>query len=444
MIYDWITSKSNDLDTLFENKIESNKPIRILEKDKFGEVNTPSILINELLDHLPKNVWTNPELTWLDPAAGTGNFPMMIYYRLFTSLAKHFPNKKTRHNHIIEKMLYMVEINPSSAKELYEIFGPNANIYKHDFLLIDSSKSRFLDKYDIIIGNPPYQTTKTHKYVGSVGNKTLWDKFILKSFEMLASDGFLAFITPNSWRRPESKLYEIMTKDHQLLFLHIYGKKDGLEIFKAQTRFDIYIITGNTPTASKPILLNTGNLPIILKDKDKQPILLIDEKGIVHKDFDIASWPFLPNYNFANIKKLLVRPGEHGYDVLYDSSMYDARKLTKNKTKKFKYPIVHTITKKGLGLRYSQKRPQKMAKVLLNFNELQYPYNDYKGEYGMSQLTFGLPIKSRSEGDKLVKMINSPMFKEIIKATKWSSFQTDYRMFKQYRKPTVSLYEPSL
>jgi hypothetical protein len=425
MIYDWITSKSNDLDTLFETKIESNKPIRILEKDKFGEVNTPSILINELLDNLPKNIWTNPELTWLDPAAGTGNFPMMIYYRLFTSLAKHFPNKKTRHNHIIEKMLYMVEINPSSAKELYEIFGPNANIYKHDFLLIDSSKSRFLDKYDIIIGNPPYQTTKTKKYVGSVGNKTLWDKFILKSFEMLASDGFLAFITPNSWRRPESKLYEIMTKEHQLLFLHIYGKKDGLEIFKAQTRFDCYIITGNAHTASKPILL-------------------IDEKGIVHKDFDIASWPFLPNYNFANIKKLLTKPGEHGYDVLYDSSMYDARKLTKNKTKKFKYPIVHTITKKGLGLRYSQKRPEKKAKVLLNFNELQYPYNDYKGEYGMSQLTFGLPIKSKGEGDKIVKMINSPMFKEIIKATKWSSFQTDYRMFKQYRKPTVSLYEPSL
>ena len=117
--------------------------------------------------------------------------------------------------------------------------------------------------------------------------------------------------------------------------------------------------------------------------------------------------------------------------------MYDARKLTKNKTKKFKYPIVHTITKKGLGLRYSQKRPEKRAKVLLNFNELQYPYNDYKGEYGMSQLTFGLPIKTKGEGDKIVKMINTPMFKEIIKATKWTSFQTDYRMFRQYRKPTV-------
>ena len=435
MIFDWTLPNIID-------KIESTKQIRVLEKDKFGEVNTPIILINELLDHLPKNVWTNPKLTWLDPAAGTGNFPMMIYYRLFAGLAKPFPNKRTRHNHIVENMLYMVEINPGPVKKLYEIFGPNANIVQHDFLTIDSSG--FLDKYDIIIGNPPYQTTKTKKYIGSAGNKTLWDKFILKSFDQIAENGFLAFITPNSWRRPESKLYEIMTKEHQLLFLHIYGKKDGQMLFGAQTRFDTYIITGNphtgkTHTASKPILSTTGNAHTTSK-----PILLIDEKGIVHKDFDIASWPFLPNYNFANIKKLLVRPGEPGYDVIYDSSMYDARKLSKNKTKKFKYPIVHTITKKGLGLRYSQKRPQRKAKVLLNFNEIQYPYNDYRGEYGMSQLTFGLPIKSRAEGDRIVKMINSPMFKEIIKATKWTSFQTDYRMFKQLQGTKVPLYEPSL
>jgi len=416
MIYESTLNHNSAKHNKIAHQIEDNLNIRTLEKNKFGEVGTPQILIDELLDHLPKNVWTNSSLTWLDPAAGMGNFTMLIYERLFAGLAKEFPNTKTRHNHIVEKMLYMVEINKSSTKKLFEIFGKNANIRLGDFLQSTSRDKDLLQQqqYDIIIGNPPYQSTKKHKYVGSVGGKTLWDKFIIQSLSQLKPDGFLAFITPNSWRRPESKLYEIMTKDNQLLFLHIYGKKDGLEIFKAQTRFDCYVLRHtNTP---------------------EYTTLLIDEKGIVHQDFNISSWPFLPNYNFANIKKLLAKPGEPRQNIIYDSSMYDARKLTKNKTKKFKYPIVHTITKKGLGLRYSQKKvPDNRSKVLLNFNEQQYPYNDYDGKYGMSQLTFGLPIKTKTEGDRIIDMVNTEEFKEIIKATKWSAFQTDYRMFKQFK-----------
>ena len=413
MIYESMLSHTEKHNKIAD-QIEENLNIRTLEKNKFGEVGTPQRLIDELLDHLPKNVWTNSALTWLDPAAGTGNFPMLIYERLFLGLAKEFPDTKMRHNHIVEKMLYMVEINKSSTKKLIKIFGQNANGQNANIRVGDFLRLPQQQQYDLIIGNPPYQSTKKHKYVGSVGGKTLWDKFILQSLSQLKPNGFLAFITPNSWRRPESKLYEIMTKENQLLFLHIYGKKDGLEIFKAQTRFDSYVIH-HTPEQS-------------------YTTLLIDEKGVVHQDFNIASWPFLPNYNFANIKKILAKPGEPTQDVIYDSSMYDARKLTKNKTKKFKYPIVHTITKKGLGLRYSQKKvPDNRPKVLLNFNEQQYPYNDYDGKYGMTQLTFGLPIKTRAEGDRIVNMVNTEEFKEIIKATKWSAFQTDYRMFKQFK-----------
>ena len=52
----------------------------------------------------------------------------------------------------------------------------------------------------------------------------------------------------------------------------------------------------------------------------------------------------------------------------------------------------------------------------------------------MSQLSFGIPITSKEEGDKIVKAINTDRFKEIIKATKWGAFQTDYHMF-YYFKP---------
>ena len=247
-----------------ENRIGDNLPIRILEKDHFGEVMSPAILINELLDNLPAHVWTNSENTWLDPAAGSGNFFMAVYVRLLHGLAKKIPSLADRKKHILTKMLFMVEINPYNTKILRKLFGPDANIDTDDFLHSD-----ILDKkYNIIIGNPPYQSNKTGKYVGSGGGQTLWDKFVVKSLEILENSGHLAFITPANWRRPDSKLYDLMTRQNRLHYLHIYNKAAGARLFHVETRFDVYIIQNNC--------LNNGlNLG---KDKQAKNPTIIDEK----------------------------------------------------------------------------------------------------------------------------------------------------------------------
>ena len=39
-----------------------------------------------MLDKLPPEVWTNPNLKWLDPAVGIGNFPVVVYIRLMKDL----------------------------------------------------------------------------------------------------------------------------------------------------------------------------------------------------------------------------------------------------------------------------------------------------------------------------------------------------------------------
>jgi hypothetical protein len=109
---------------------------------------------------------------------------------------------------------------------------------------------------------------------------------------------------------------------------------------------------------------------------------------------------------------------------------------------KFKYPVVHSINQDGLVFWYTDDKSKGhfgVSKVLLNFNERQYPVNDYEGKYGMSQITFGIPITSKKQGDDIVKAINTNAFKEIIKATKWSVFQTDWHMFK-YFKPDFYKY----
>jgi len=46
-----------------------------------GEVFTPSALVNEMLDKLPQELFTDPTKTFIDPAAGNGNFLVEVIKR---------------------------------------------------------------------------------------------------------------------------------------------------------------------------------------------------------------------------------------------------------------------------------------------------------------------------------------------------------------------------
>jgi hypothetical protein len=208
-----------------------------------------------------------------------------------------------------------------------------------------------------------------------------------------------------------------MVRDNHLLFLHIYNKKDGFLYFNAQTRFDVYIIKILPPDVRSDLSMNT---------------VIIDEKGVIYNNFNLSDWDFIPNYAYEIISTFLKKDKEKGIETIFNSTYYDARKLCVKKDMEYFHPIVHTLTKKGIGLKYANKKNAVIfsPKVILNFNEKQYPVNDYEGIYGMSQLSFGIPIESFIEGEKKINIINSYEFKELLSATKWSSFQTDYRMFK--------------
>jgi len=148
----------------------------------------------------------------------------------------------------------------------------------------------------------------------------------------------------------------------------------------------------------------------------------------------LNEWNFLPSGAFDTIRQIL---GKN--EVLYSRTKYgtDKKNISKTQTEMNNLPVVHNMTKKdGLGFVYSSedKGHFGVSKVILSFGQFQYPYNDFKGEYGMSQICYGLKINSKEEGDKIVEAINSAKFKEILKYTKWSTFQTDWRMFKEFKK----------
>jgi hypothetical protein len=383
---------------------------------------------SERVGGIPLEVWKNPDSKWLDPANGIGNFPFIAFQMLDFQLKYTLKDQVARRKHIVEKMLFMIEIDKGNVNTSFKIFeqlapGVTPNICCADTLKLkdeDLSKEFGTAKFDVVMGNPPFQDKAENQVGTTAGRGTLWDEFLTLFISKLVPNGYLVFITPPSWRKPESNLLSLITLKHDLIYLHILNKKASEKEFRVTQRIDLYVIR-NSQSESNSII--------------------VDEQNKVH-EINVSKWPFLPNYAFEEISNILTTK-ENGVKVIYSTVYHASSTKPGNKPKLqadelYKYPIVHTITQKGLGIRYVKDNTLghfNIPKVLLNANEQQYPYNDFEGKYGMSQLTFGIPIasKTKDEGDAIVRAINTDRFKEIIKATKWGAFQTDYKMFKYFK-----------
>ena len=105
---------------------------------QFGEVFTPTLLINEMLDALPSNTWEDSSKTFLDPCAGKGNYVIEVIQRLYQGLEKQIPNPIARLQHIVENQIYIAEYQKDSAEliDLLFTFGKDfkVNLYVGDTL----------------------------------------------------------------------------------------------------------------------------------------------------------------------------------------------------------------------------------------------------------------------------------------------------------------------
>ena len=183
---------------------ECLKPKKI-EKKKFGEVFTPmSFINNDMLGDLEaynkekynKNIYEDETLKWGDTTTGMGNFPIAIYYKLMDGLKKKIPNEKDRKKHILEKMLFMAEYNKKNCFIVKQIFNMNnefkLNLYEGDSLQLDIQKEFGIAKFDIVIGNPPYNQDVNKR--GEL--PPLYHKFV--EYYMEKCD-LLCFVIPSRW-----------------------------------------------------------------------------------------------------------------------------------------------------------------------------------------------------------------------------------------------------
>ena len=96
------------------NRIHTEEAIK-----QRGEVFTPTPLVNEMLDKLPKEVFTDPTKTFLDNSCGNGQFLFEVMRRKMEVFRKH--NPKGRNFFKIHRLallnIFGVELDPKNAEE---------------------------------------------------------------------------------------------------------------------------------------------------------------------------------------------------------------------------------------------------------------------------------------------------------------------------------------
>jgi len=253
-----------------------------------NQIFTPKRVVKMMVDSLQKEhpeIFESSETTFADLYMKSGLFIAEVVRRLFENTRRKYPSDRDCIRHILEKQVYgfaPTDILYNICLNLIFGFDTN-NINKNNFFNIDTvpyCKNQNLEtllkennmKFDVIIGNPPYQLEDGGAQMSAV---PIYHKFILQAKKL--NPQYLSMIVPARWYSGGKGLDEFrddMLKDKRLKFLHDFHETSdvfsGLNIRGGVCYFlwekdyngDCEVINhnkGEITTATRPLLEKSAN-----------------------------------------------------------------------------------------------------------------------------------------------------------------------------------------